>query len=254
MDKASLLSSAFIAITLATVAITVCIMTFPMLFHYVQRMEANAQMELDWCYARSRDMWRDVAQVRKVRPSSTLAVMAAREARHRQARQARPGTAAAFWASSQQLSNNRDLLKDDPFVRRDNPVTTVEDLAERAVATGGCCTCARGPPGPPGPPGSNGADGSEGNPGDFGPPGDAVPLKDEYKKKFPPQVCDHLDQKHSFVNSFSANATQRRARLARRAIPVKLEHRAQAVRQGLMVICLKMQRKIFFSSCRKARR
>jgi hypothetical protein len=48
MDKQSLRKSAFMAITFSTVAITACLVTFPLLFTYVQRMEANAQLEIDW--------------------------------------------------------------------------------------------------------------------------------------------------------------------------------------------------------------
>jgi hypothetical protein len=49
-------SSAFLAITLSTSAITACVLTFPMLFHFVQRMEANAQAELEWYVDSRADM------------------------------------------------------------------------------------------------------------------------------------------------------------------------------------------------------
>jgi predicted nucleic acid-binding protein len=137
MEKASLRSSAFVAITLATVAIAVCIMTLPMLFHYVQRMEANAQMEIEWCYKRSRDMWRDVTHVRQARPADSLAIMAARQAQHR-ARRSAASSAAAFWASSQALSTGSDLLRDDPF-QATAAAAAIIAINERAVQNS--CRC-----------------------------------------------------------------------------------------------------------------
>ena len=53
MEKQSLRQSAFAAITFSTVAVTTCLITFPLLFHYVQRVESQAQEEIDWCARRS---------------------------------------------------------------------------------------------------------------------------------------------------------------------------------------------------------
>ena len=85
MDKSSLRTSAFVAITLATVSITTCLLAFPMLFHFVQRMEAEAQAEIDWCYTTSKGMWKSVSAVREVNGAQ---VVAHKQAEHagRQAR------------------------------------------------------------------------------------------------------------------------------------------------------------------------
>ena len=87
MDKSSLRTSAFVAITLSTVAVTTCLLTFPLLFHFVQRMEAEAQAEMDWCYSRSRAMWKDVSVARNLNGEPTAAAITAhKQAGHREQR------------------------------------------------------------------------------------------------------------------------------------------------------------------------
>jgi len=43
---------AFTAIVFSTVAITGCLLAFPLVFHYVQTLEASVQIELDFCKVR----------------------------------------------------------------------------------------------------------------------------------------------------------------------------------------------------------
>lgn len=40
---------AFAAIVLSTAAITACLVTFPLIFHYVQTLESQVQVELEFC-------------------------------------------------------------------------------------------------------------------------------------------------------------------------------------------------------------
>jgi hypothetical protein len=40
---------AFAAIVLSTAAITACLVTFPLIFHYVQTLESHVQVELEFC-------------------------------------------------------------------------------------------------------------------------------------------------------------------------------------------------------------
>lgn len=40
---------AFCAIVLSTVAITACLVSFPMIFHYVRALEVAVQGEIDYC-------------------------------------------------------------------------------------------------------------------------------------------------------------------------------------------------------------
>lgn len=46
---ASLRSVAFCAVVFSTVAITAAVISIPMVFHYVQTLQANVQNELDYC-------------------------------------------------------------------------------------------------------------------------------------------------------------------------------------------------------------
>ncbi|VDD86142.1 unnamed protein product, partial [Enterobius vermicularis] len=58
--KTSLRSVAFVAVVFSTVALTACIFTFPMVFHYIQTLQATVQGEIEYCKTRSRDMWREM--------------------------------------------------------------------------------------------------------------------------------------------------------------------------------------------------
>lgn len=48
-QPASSRTIAFAAIVFSTVAVTGCLLMFPMVFHYVQTLEANVQVEIDFC-------------------------------------------------------------------------------------------------------------------------------------------------------------------------------------------------------------
>ncbi|VDN44808.1 unnamed protein product [Gongylonema pulchrum] len=47
----SMRASAFLAIVLATGAITSCMISFPLIFTYIQSLESQVQTELDLCKA-----------------------------------------------------------------------------------------------------------------------------------------------------------------------------------------------------------
>ncbi|MFH4981080.1 hypothetical protein AB6A40_007789 [Gnathostoma spinigerum] len=135
----SMRTSAFVATVLATLAITSCLISFPLLFNYIQTLESQVQTELDFCKARAREMWKEMLEMQ---------VGADKPTTFRVAR------AAVLTADMKEFIKNRNRA------RRQNV---------------GCCTCQRGPPGPPGDPGRDGADGVDGEMGDIGPPGpDAV--------------------------------------------------------------------------------
>lgn len=40
---------AFAATVFSTVAITSCLITFPLILHYIQTLESNVQLDLDFC-------------------------------------------------------------------------------------------------------------------------------------------------------------------------------------------------------------
>lgn len=78
--KSTLRPVAFAAVVFSTVAITACLLTFPLVFHYVQTLQAAVQVqngqkpvitvinhyrkgEVEYCKSRSRDMWREMVDV-----------------------------------------------------------------------------------------------------------------------------------------------------------------------------------------------
>ncbi|EJW73106.1 collagen protein 48, partial [Wuchereria bancrofti] len=62
-NKSSLRSVAFAAVVFSTVAVTACIFTFPMVFYYVQTLQATVQSEVEYCKSRSRDMWKEMVEM-----------------------------------------------------------------------------------------------------------------------------------------------------------------------------------------------
>ncbi|KAI6242539.1 Col-cuticle-N domain-containing protein [Aphelenchoides fujianensis] len=62
-DKKSLRPVAFAAVVFSTVAITACLITFPLVFQYVQTLQATIQGEVEFCRSRSRDMWNEMMTV-----------------------------------------------------------------------------------------------------------------------------------------------------------------------------------------------
>uniref|UniRef100_A0A914XUD0 Nematode cuticle collagen N-terminal domain-containing protein n=1 Tax=Plectus sambesii TaxID=2011161 RepID=A0A914XUD0_9BILA len=168
---------AFAAIVFSTVAITGCLVTFPLIFHYVQTLESSVQVELEFCKSRARDMWKEMLDIQTGGKHDTgkmaRVVMAHREAH---ARVQKRDTMAEFWARrllDQELQHDeaKEERKEDQFVQ----------------AYGGCCTCQRGPPGPAGPPGRDGGDGLDGQVGELGPPGPPAPTAPDAASLFPPQ-------------------------------------------------------------------
>ncbi|PIO56457.1 nematode cuticle collagen domain protein, partial [Teladorsagia circumcincta] len=61
--KDSLRGVAFAAVVFSTVAVSACLVTFPLVFHYVQTLQATVQGEVEYCKSRSRDMWREMVEV-----------------------------------------------------------------------------------------------------------------------------------------------------------------------------------------------
>lgn len=47
--KNNLRCVAFCAVTFSTVAVTACLITFPMVFHYVQTLQATVLGEVEYC-------------------------------------------------------------------------------------------------------------------------------------------------------------------------------------------------------------
>uniref|UniRef100_A0A1I8EZA2 Col_cuticle_N domain-containing protein n=1 Tax=Wuchereria bancrofti TaxID=6293 RepID=A0A1I8EZA2_WUCBA len=169
----SLKPIAFLSVVFSTFAICSVLITFPLIISYVQTLESSVQIDLDFCRARARDMWKEILDIKTNgrHDSEKLAriMMAHREVKR--------DTMADFWA--RRLHDQE--LRDEPYQK---PFT-------RSYASGDCCTCSRGPPGPAGPRGRDGAPGIDGEIGQLGSPGPSAPFDVELQGQFPPQCpCD----------------------------------------------------------------
>uniref|UniRef100_A0A7E4W6D0 Col_cuticle_N domain-containing protein n=1 Tax=Panagrellus redivivus TaxID=6233 RepID=A0A7E4W6D0_PANRE len=202
-QRQSLKPIAFAATVFSTVAITSCMIAFPLILHYIQTLESNVQLDLDFCKTRARDMWKEVIDIRTggKKDSARLAriIMTQRRLQKRD-------TIADFW--------NRRLhdfqLRDDPVesgtrsgsgyggetyntpkpdyaVQQPDPYTATKTDQFVETPSTGCCSCQRGPPGVEGPPGRDGIDGIDGEPGQIGPQGPPAPPGPDPQSLFPPQ-------------------------------------------------------------------
>ena len=48
-EKKSLRPVAFAAVVFSTVALTSCLITFPLILHYIQTLESQVQLDLEFC-------------------------------------------------------------------------------------------------------------------------------------------------------------------------------------------------------------
>lgn len=56
----SLKRVAFIGVALATTATLICVVAVPMFYNYMQHVHSVMQSEVDFCKARSSNLWREV--------------------------------------------------------------------------------------------------------------------------------------------------------------------------------------------------
>jgi len=167
---------AFTAIVFSTVAVSGCLLAFPLVFHYIQTLEASVQTELDFCKTRSRDMWNEMMDIH-VAGGQYDSARVARAMVLSKENEMRMKRAAAHAA--------KFLAKDQPLMAAKLPVAN----PSMAQQSGGCCTCHRGPAGPPGPPGRDGGDGGNGSPGQPGERGDPAPSDKSLTDIFPKQCA-----------------------------------------------------------------
>lgn len=160
-ERRSLRTTAFCAVAFSTVAITACMLTFPMVFHYVQTLEAEVQSELDYCRSRSRDMWKEVAEIH----------------------------GAAEHGSAEGLANALTMIKTA------DPIMDIGPLRKKrqSYVEGACCTCHQGSAGAPGVAGVDGVDGFPGDDGAPGEPGRPAELNYNPLDLIPPQCPCEAD-------------------------------------------------------------
>ncbi|CAJ0941784.1 unnamed protein product, partial [Mesorhabditis belari] len=166
----SLRPVAFAAVVFSTVAVSSCLITFPLILHHIQTLESHVALDLEFCQARARDMWKEMLDIESggKRDAGKLADMIMT---HR--RIEKRDTLAEFW--------NRRLHDAE---LRDEPIQTIRQERENPT---GCCTCHKGPPGAPGEPGRDGVPGLDGEPGPIGPPGPPAPPGPSAESLFPEQ-------------------------------------------------------------------
>ncbi|KRY68977.1 Cuticle collagen dpy-13 [Trichinella pseudospiralis] len=154
--RRSLRPVAFCAVAFSTVAVLSCVITLPLMYNYVQNVQTIMQDEVDFCKARSKDMWKEMVQLH------ALSINKA------------PKLAAA----------SRLPLFLSRAKRQYGSIPSINVLP-----AGDCCSCQQGPPGPPGPPGRDGRPGAPGRPGNPGPPGRDGHLLPPPPPKPPCQKC-----------------------------------------------------------------
>uniref|UniRef100_A0A1I7XH27 Col_cuticle_N domain-containing protein n=1 Tax=Heterorhabditis bacteriophora TaxID=37862 RepID=A0A1I7XH27_HETBA len=173
--KGSLRGVAFAAVVFSTVAVSACLITFPLVFHYVQTLQATVQGEVEYCKSRSRDMWREMVEVAPEGPEDSLDILirATRQAEAQccTCQQGPPGP------DGQPGTPGNDGA---PGIGPGEPGPPGPDaeLHDRLLPVPPQCPCqaAPGVPGPSGPPGQDGAPGQPGpNGNDGGPAGPPGP-------------------------------------------------------------------------------
>ncbi|TKR82850.1 hypothetical protein L596_016524 [Steinernema carpocapsae] len=140
---------AFVGVTISTVATLVCVLSVPMVYNYMQRVQTVLQNEVDFCKSRSGNIWREVTRTQ---------VMSQFNGGVRHLRQAGYEGPAGVEAPAPQAV---------PAVAPSG--------GGHAGGGGGCCGCGVSGPGQPGAPGPDGQDGEDGAPGAPGKDGPDAP-------------------------------------------------------------------------------
>ncbi|VDN40241.1 unnamed protein product [Gongylonema pulchrum] len=58
-EAASLRRIAFAGVALSTTASLICIISVPLFYNYLQRVQSNMQQEVDFCKQRSGNIWKE---------------------------------------------------------------------------------------------------------------------------------------------------------------------------------------------------
>jgi len=179
---------AFVAVVFSTVAVTACLLTFPLVFHYVQTLQASVQGEVEFCKARSRDMWKEMLDIHQGGGAPSEGPETPLNAFMRVARQAHtevgscctcqrgpPGSAGEPGTDGRDGNPGRDGDKGGPGrdAAKEDKLLPIPPQCECMAKPGSAGPV--GPKGPDGPPGENGRPGGDGSSGPQGPPGPPGP-------------------------------------------------------------------------------
>ncbi|CAJ0565412.1 unnamed protein product, partial [Mesorhabditis spiculigera] len=71
-QKSSSAGDAFSGGRLPPLAMTACLLAFPLVFHYVQTLQAHVQGEVEYRKSGSRDMWKSMGEMGSEGPEDAL--------------------------------------------------------------------------------------------------------------------------------------------------------------------------------------
>jgi len=181
---------AFIAVVFSTVAVTACLLTFPLVFHYVQTLQASVQGEVEFCKSRSRDMWKEMLDIHQGNGGSpsegpetpfSAFMRVARQAPHTETgscctcQRGPPGPAGEPGKDAADGQPGKDGDKGGPGkdAGKEEKLLPIPPQCECQAKPGPAGPV--GPKGADGPPGEAGKVGGDGQPGPQGPPGPPGP-------------------------------------------------------------------------------
>lgn len=108
-----------------------CFITLPLVFDYVQRLQANVRSEVDFCKTETLNLWKELLEMGGSMPSS-----ADNNVLLRHIRQAEGGDAAAKGGEAPAKGGEAPP-----------PPPAASQPQVAASSDGQCCTCQQGPPG-----------------------------------------------------------------------------------------------------------
>ncbi|RCN46932.1 nematode cuticle collagen domain protein [Ancylostoma caninum] len=162
IDKKFSASLSFISlqVLISTTAVLSSVITLPLVYNYIQAMQTHMSNELDYCRAKTRDLWVDVFAAQ-----DSLNIHRVQSQSERAESRVRREWSFGRWIEKRES----DYPEGSPPATRPQEYDTSKTAGIERLSS--CCTCQQGPVGPPGPPGDDGADGLDGMPGRSGAPG-----------------------------------------------------------------------------------
>ncbi|KHN88450.1 Cuticle collagen 6 [Toxocara canis] len=158
--------TAFMAVAVSTAAVITSIVTLPIVYNYMQSLQSHMDAELDYCRARSRDLWAEVFTVQD-------SMMGGERQQQLQSSRRKRAWLFGKWVDRDYRAAARaaDIAGAPYDYGRSKPPPTSPVIPFRNTQVEQCCTCHQGATGEPGPPGDDGEDGADGKPGADGIPG-----------------------------------------------------------------------------------
>lgn len=167
-SSGNLRAVAFCSVVFSTVAITACLITFPMVFHYVQKLQSNIQNNIDYCEDQNTALWKEAMDLGDNGQAAEHMIS-------RVTRQAGPSCCCQEGPVGAPGQPGNPGAPGNPGSdgRPGGPGLDADMNAQMWMPDPPQCDCRApsGPPGPIGPPGPPGTPGRPGGPGGRGPMG-----------------------------------------------------------------------------------